>query len=540
MNIILTLASCLIFFGFSLLPAQVHAAANTYYVTQNGNGAKDGKSLANAWSISDFNSLRGTGYAGSTFYFSGTISSLITVGVSGTAGGGHVTLDGYRAGDCDPLNSECTSSALMTNGIRLPNGNSYVRIQDFRGSGGSSTSYPFFHIGNAPTSHIEIKRNYIHDTVLSIFCVSGASSSQKADDIIIEGNKFVNFGKSYDSAQGINVVRTRNLIFRNNIMGHSGATKCTSANVVELHQSRYVLVENNEIYGAPQQAGIAAKEYGNQDVIIRYNYIHDNDGYSGRGIGVNWPTTERIYIYGNVICRNGDYGIDVFDAAHHVYIWSNYIYDHPQRAIITWWVESRGTIMRDKGYSYQPIHDLYIIDNVFANNGTGITDSSEPSWTGLALGAPSTSTVVKNNIFYNNRPNSSTNQQVYVGGSSVGGTVFEHNQYYYDGKSPIVYWGNKYLTLQEFQALGSENDNPQGQVAAITKNDDYTRLSSLPGAESSGLVGQVMISGTNYALYYRDGLNPSEFDFSNGPSMIGHDHNTLSPPSALKIIKIGS
>ena len=79
----ITLKSIYIFIFF-LLPALTHAAANTYYVTQNGNGAKDGKSLASAWSASQFNSLKGTGYAGDTFYFSGTFTSWIGINISST------------------------------------------------------------------------------------------------------------------------------------------------------------------------------------------------------------------------------------------------------------------------------------------------------------------------------------------------------------------------------------------------------------------------------------------------------------------------
>ena len=38
-----------------LLPTLTYAGTSFYYVTQNGKGVKDGKSLANAWSVSDFN-----------------------------------------------------------------------------------------------------------------------------------------------------------------------------------------------------------------------------------------------------------------------------------------------------------------------------------------------------------------------------------------------------------------------------------------------------------------------------------------------------
>ena len=80
--------------------------SETYYVTQSGAGAD--------YSVAQFNALSGD-YSDDTFYFSGTITAIVDVDISGTSGGGYVTLDGYQAGDCDPINSECSSSAELTN-----------------------------------------------------------------------------------------------------------------------------------------------------------------------------------------------------------------------------------------------------------------------------------------------------------------------------------------------------------------------------------------------------------------------------------------
>ena len=52
-------------FVFLLLPALTFAAANTYYVTQNGDGARNGENLKNALTVSDFNALTGS-YQGDT------------------------------------------------------------------------------------------------------------------------------------------------------------------------------------------------------------------------------------------------------------------------------------------------------------------------------------------------------------------------------------------------------------------------------------------------------------------------------------------
>ena len=64
---------------FLLTHALAFATQNTYYVTQTGSGAD--------YSVAEFNALKGTGYAGDTFYFSGTITSEIRPNISGTSGG---------------------------------------------------------------------------------------------------------------------------------------------------------------------------------------------------------------------------------------------------------------------------------------------------------------------------------------------------------------------------------------------------------------------------------------------------------------------
>lgn len=75
-----------------VLTAGVSAAAS-YYVTQSGSGTSDGKSAANAMSVSKYNSSSApTG--GDTVYFSGTITSTVSVGTSGTGNGAsRLTLD---------------------------------------------------------------------------------------------------------------------------------------------------------------------------------------------------------------------------------------------------------------------------------------------------------------------------------------------------------------------------------------------------------------------------------------------------------------
>ena len=124
-----------------LIPALTYAQGHTYYVTQNGNGYRNGTSFVNAWSVSDFNSSINWSTTdhtnkidpGDTVYFSGAITSTLYPQGSGSSGN-FITLDGYEAGNCDPINSKCTKSAEINNSSSAIyfTTQDYVIIQDFR------------------------------------------------------------------------------------------------------------------------------------------------------------------------------------------------------------------------------------------------------------------------------------------------------------------------------------------------------------------------------------------------------------------------
>jgi len=508
---------------FVVLPILAYAGADVYYVTQNGAGAKNGTSLANAWSVSQFNALSGTGYAGDTFYFSGTITSTVYPRTSGTSGN-YVTLDGYEGGDCDPFNFTCSSSALLTGSssncaMWVDGGNDYLTIQDFRMTSGNLSIYTAS--GSAVSSHITIQHNYIYDTNDRMFNMWEGSAASGPSYVTIDGNKMVGFGKSIDTPGGVQLRRVADVIVKNNIFGHTGSTQCTSANVIEVHNSNTILFEYNEIYGAPQQAGIAVKEYGSNNIIIRFNNIHDNDPgtYGGRSIGVNWPDTYNIYIYGNLMYNNSKYGIDLFDGCHDIYIWSNLIYNNVEHGLVTWFASGRGHDSH--------VENLVIYNNVFANNGTDITDWDWPDHTGIALkDSEATNIVVKNNILYNNRPNAKTYNQVYSASST---DTLEHNQYFYTGQTPTIYWNGEYRTLATMQTeYGKEDDNPAGKVEdpdfTDAGNNNYALNAGSAvingGADLSGLVGSINVQGTTYCMYYEDCLYDAKTYWSISPPTV--------------------
>ena len=106
------------------------ASADTYTVSQDGSG-KD-------YSIASFNSESGD-FSDDTFYFSGTITTPITVNVYGTSG--HpVTLDGYQSDDVTYQDlSEVTGRAkidITSSDVGIDiDGPDYINVVDFEITG---------------------------------------------------------------------------------------------------------------------------------------------------------------------------------------------------------------------------------------------------------------------------------------------------------------------------------------------------------------------------------------------------------------------
>ena len=320
MKVILTLASILIF-CFSLHPMQVYAAANTYYVTQNGSGARDGKSLAGAWSVSNFNNPANWSASdnadkidpGDTVYFSGTITTAIIVQGSGTSGN-YITLDGYQAGDCDPINSgECgaviTSNCNPTQGtcsggyygetaesehaIRLI-AKDYIIIQDFTVKNRGYGIYVSGDGNSSATSDWDvIRRNYITNIKdQGIWVGRRAQSYSSTTNCTIgggpgQGNYLYKAGWSndYNQRDPWDVeARGTNIVLSYNKFGNDGEFQWPG-NIIETGNTSNILVEYNEIYGAGFECGLSLKEDGVVGAIIRYNKLHDNS-HSGQGFGI--------------------------------------------------------------------------------------------------------------------------------------------------------------------------------------------------------------------------------------------------------------
>jgi hypothetical protein len=507
---------------FLFIPAFAMATPQSYYVTQNGAGARNGASLSDAWSISDFNNSANWSRSndigkidpGDTVYFSGSFVTKLTPRGSGVSGN-YITLDGYEAGDCDPLNSECLDSALLKDekdALHIGSGLDYLKVIDFRLTGRFRIDN---YKGTDASEYIEIKRCHGYDTNTGVLLISGPSRFHKCKYITVENCKWENFGRTIDTAQGLNFNHIQNFIFRYNYAGNDGNDVCTSANTIEVHDTQNALFEYNDISGAPNQAGLAVKEWEiNEDLIVRFNKIHDN---AQKGMAIGY--IKGIYIYGNAIYNNGltpdsvnhaRTGIDIKDRAENVFIWSNLIYDHPRRGIWVW--------ERKDG----PPSSIFIVSNTIANNGYS-TESPSVCDTGVCLDANAETVHVKYNIFYNNRKNYRTNQQISVL-RPVPKLSIEHNQYYYSGDTATIYMLGKQKTLDEMRILGYEDDSPEGLVRDPVFNDinkgEYTASSLLPGSCMRGLVRQIIVGANTYSMYWEDGIDPNGTDYSVTPPVV--------------------
>ena len=330
----------------------------------------------------------------------------------------------------------------------------------------------------------------------------------------------IGYGKATNAAQGINFYYNTNLVVKGNEFAGGpdpGASYCLSDNVIEVHTSNHVLFEYNDIHDAYQQAGIAIKEPNpaSQNVIFRFNKVHDNSLLTrytdGESFGVaTTASTHNIYIYGNYIAHNGNFGLGIQRGANYTYAWSNVIINNGWDGVWTW----------TDGGVYGTCDNSYIFNNTIANNEG---DKSQVNRSGISFTESSgINHVAKNNILYNNRTGQSPYHQIYVASGVGSGTTLDYNTLWNTDQTPSWYWRDGYKTLAQMQALG------QGAHSTI-QDPGFTN----PGAGDYTLDGthindgkdlsqcfDVPVQGQNYHICINDALDPNATNWKATPPIV--------------------
>lgn len=486
------------------------------------------------YTLSQFNSLSGSSYAGDTFDFSdlGTVDSEIEINVDGTSGsyvtikggdatftpgtghniswsGDHATIDrnNYGSEYCIDVHA----NYLIIEGFELREAEVGIRIRDT----------------DEDNHNIRIRNNYI------LLCDKGISTNDASyitiggyegygnevyacghdsgsNDIIIESG-------SHDAIISYNHIwsdQTQHSDgpLNNDILGTDGIVILRAYNVlieynlIHGHQrpNESISVPGLTDYGAGENAlDFKGPGCSTNNVIARFNQMYN---YHNEAIINVHKGSCNIYIYGNEM-SDGKHGVNVFYGygdesgnPDNVHIWSNVFYDIDHVGIS----QANGTPT-----------DVNIHNNTFVRCGIDETDSgSECSAIESSSVSGSNPWTIKNNVLYNNEDDGAGDRrQVHATDSDAD---YEDNLMYHtsDGSSTKVYTGS--LTNASGFGTSTTVDNPDFTDQG---NNVFTLTSDSPaidnGSSISGSPGSVSIMGISYTadLQWYYGLLPTtDFD----------------------------
>jgi hypothetical protein len=219
--------------------------AATYYVTQSGAGSQNGTSLANAWSVAQYNANSAPA-GGDTVLFSGTITSQIVPNTNGNSSN-RLTLDFTGATINVATSPEINISSrtyIVLNGgtfastssgtlIRFSgyNSNSYVTVQGMSFTGSTNTANVIFLDATGGTAiHLIIQNNHVDSVtnfvvaegnaagtdfqILNNYARSSIQNGQQVDvvyigdtsNVVIQGNILINRAQGNGTTQEHNDV----------------------------------------------------------------------------------------------------------------------------------------------------------------------------------------------------------------------------------------------------------------------------------------------------------------------------------------------
>ena len=510
----------LILLLFAIILCAAPSWATIFHVTQAGGVG------VNPLSVAQFNSLSGN-YPNDIFYFRGTITSTITVGISGTSGN-PIVIRGDYAGDAGIMSPGGGGTAIHVIG------KDYIKITELEIANGQNGIDIY-----GGSDHITVTNCLIHDMTGRAIHASGWPDEDGWTYLIIggsagNGNTFYDIGMD-TAGMDINVSYGQHYVISYNSLYATKSNGLSSDRGIDgIHSQGGVngLIEYNKIYNhndsyggdAAGEDGIDLKE-GCSNVIIRFNHIYGHEHQTGI---TTQAGAHDIYIYGNNIHSN-DIGILVFSrtpfsGVEDIYIWSNIIHNN---------MKDGGVLLVTSGPS---INNVKIHNNTITRNASDETGSANVHQTGIGVAnAVTTNLQIKNNIFYDNRPNATTHQEIYVA-SGLGDGYLEHNTYWKTGQTPIVYYagGNRTIPILQGAPYNMEDDIVAGEVANPnfvdpagadytygTADDDYTLTSvGSVGEDLSGTIATVTVQGVDYVMDYKWALDPNGTDWTTNPPTV--------------------
>jgi len=507
-----------------------------YYVSQSRGGSyvnnAGATTYAKRMSVSDHN---GYSFSGDDIiYLCGTITSEVIVPSSGTSG--HViTYDG------DDGSHACTIDRNGgTYGFSIARDSfsrSYVTVQDLIITDAQFCIIAHGNSTGGPPHDITIKRCTIHDGPIKGISISdqtyGSPGVNNPYNIIIggasgDGNTIYNIGTD-TRGMDINTSYTHDAVISYN---HCYGNYSKGIDGVHLIEGYNQIIEYNTCHGHMGNGhGENAVDIkgGSHDIIVRFNHFYNYYGpdviimvQTARGGPGDLDNVSDIYIYGNSVHDGSQSGIALFPKEgkdiSNVHIWSNLVYDMGLWGIsITY------------NTSGNSVSNYYAYNNTISNCGSGAT--SHAGFTYLSLSG--TNRVIKNNIFYQNRPSEGDYVQRYA--SATTNQTYDYNHYYWPGHTSNAYWSGV-TGAKALETHGEDSDPKLTNVGDGIEN--FKLLGTSPcketGADLSGLAGSVSIavynSGAPVDMYYDDCLDSSSCDFSTNPPTVKtikqDDHGT--------------
>jgi len=534
-------------FILCLIASIVFGADTDYYVKQTATGTEDGKSAANAWGVSEFNSTANWSAAddadkidpGDTVYFSGSFTTTITppTGYGGSAGK-YITLDGYEAGDCDQMNgsADANGASIDTSsgyGIDLTDNHGYFKIQDFTITGIPTAGIGSYNSGaGRKITNIIISRVAITESVdgIKMTAVNTNHSYGGGAYITIQDCLLMNIGED-DCSSARGAIRCFGIddfiIRRNHIYNESDVTLCVNGQdgIVILTCDR-VLIEYNSIYHMSENC-IDNKDdvdvaYG--PIIIRFNYFGDT---LESAVSLSDINGNHGYVYGNLFDGTKGGGIKtnalyIFTGYEDVYVWGNVVQDADKGGIAMYNQDAARPVDNGHFYNNTVVHNR-IVSTSIEHGGIELRDRTSGTY------------HVKNNIMVDNAINDSDYDQLYTGASAGDYTTADYNLYWTTANAPKINWNHSdvYTLTDPVSGTTFYSTTGQGEHSRVVDplftdyapagNRDFRLTSSSPaigiGVDVSECFG-ITIQGEVKTICYEDLLNPNTTDFSTIPPTV--------------------